>query len=52
MADLDLLLMGCAVSFIAAAGAYLYVRERFEDRFPKDHAGTEEKEAEEDQRAA
>lgn len=39
MNDLDLLLLGCAVSFIAAAGAYLYVRERFEARFPKEHEG-------------
>lgn len=29
MSSLDLLVFGCAVSFIALAGAYVYVRERF-----------------------
>ena len=27
--SLPLLMLGCAVSFIAAAGAYVYIRERF-----------------------
>ena len=30
MSDGDLLVIGCAVSFIALAGAYVYIRERFE----------------------
>ena len=29
MSDLSLLLFGCVVSFIAAAGAYVYARECF-----------------------
>lgn len=29
MSDADLLVFGCAVSFIAAAGAYVYFREAF-----------------------
>jgi len=29
MSEVDLLAFGCAVSFIAAAGAYVYVRDRF-----------------------
>ncbi len=29
MSDLDLLLFGCLVSFIAGAGAYVVMRERF-----------------------
>jgi hypothetical protein len=29
MSDVNLLVFGCAVSMIAAAGIYLYVRERF-----------------------
>ncbi len=29
MSDLHLLLFGCVVSFIAAAGAYVYIREFF-----------------------
>jgi hypothetical protein len=29
MSDLNLLVFGCVVSFIAVAGAYLYVRESF-----------------------
>ncbi len=29
MTDLDILLFGCAVSFIAAAGAYVFLRERY-----------------------
>jgi hypothetical protein len=29
MSDANLLIFGCAVSFIAVAGAYAYVRERF-----------------------
>ncbi|MDJ0848000.1 MAG: hypothetical protein QNK04_06475 [Myxococcota bacterium] len=29
MNDLDLLLFGCAISFIALAGFYVYARERF-----------------------
>ena len=49
MTDLDLLVAGCAVSFIAIAGAYLFVRERFEDRFPKEHEADED---DEDRRAA
>lgn len=32
MHDLHLLVFGCAVSFIALAGAYVYIRERFETR--------------------
>ncbi len=32
MTDLDLLVFGCAVSFIAAAGVYVYVRESFVGR--------------------
>ena len=29
MNDADLLAFGCAVSFIVAAGTYVYLRERF-----------------------
>ena len=29
MTDIDILLLGCGVSFIAAAGAYVFIRERF-----------------------
>jgi len=29
MSEANLLAFGCAVSFIAAAGAYVYVRDRF-----------------------
>ena len=29
MSDVNLLLFGCAVSFISAAGAYVYIRESF-----------------------
>jgi len=29
MSNLDLLVFGCAVSFIALAGAYVYSREQF-----------------------
>jgi hypothetical protein len=29
VSDLNLLLFGCAVSFIAVAGAYVYLRESF-----------------------
>jgi hypothetical protein len=29
VSDVNLLAFGCAVSFIAAAGAYVFVRERF-----------------------
>ena len=29
MSDLDLLIFGCVVTFIGAAGAYVYVREAF-----------------------
>ena len=29
MTDIDLLVFGCAVSFIAACGAYVFARERF-----------------------
>ena len=29
MSDANLLVFGCAVSFIALAGAYSYIRERF-----------------------
>jgi|MudIll2142460700_1097286.scaffolds.fasta_scaffold777043_2 peptidoglycan/LPS O-acetylase OafA/YrhL len=35
MSELNLLLFGCAVSFIAAAGAYTYVRERYTARAPR-----------------
>jgi hypothetical protein len=31
MSDINLLIFGCAVSFIAVAGAYLYLREGFAD---------------------
>ena len=37
MNDLDLLVFGCAVMFIAAAGAYVFARERFvysDDKVP------------------
>ena len=30
MTDLDLLLFGCVVSFVAVAGAYVYLRERYD----------------------
>ena len=36
MTDIDLLLFGCAITFIAAAGAYVYVRERFVYSNPKE----------------
>jgi hypothetical protein len=29
MVEIDLLVFGCAVMFIAAAGAYVFARERF-----------------------
>jgi hypothetical protein len=29
MSDVNLLIFGCVVSFIAVAGAYLYLREAF-----------------------
>ena len=29
MSDANLLIFGCAVTFIAIAGAYVYLRERF-----------------------
>jgi hypothetical protein len=31
MSDVNLLMFGCAVSMIAAAGIYVYLRERFTD---------------------
>jgi hypothetical protein len=31
MSEINLLIFGCAVSFIAVAGAYLYLREGFTD---------------------
>jgi hypothetical protein len=34
MTDLNLLLFGCVVSFIAAAGAYIYLRECFTEGEP------------------
>jgi hypothetical protein len=48
VSELNLLLFGCAVSFLAAAGAYTSVRERFAaratERAPQDAArrGAEE----------
>ena len=30
MSDLDLLVFGCGVSFIAVAGIYVFLRERYE----------------------
>ena len=35
MSDLDLLLFGCLVSFIAGAGAYVVMRERFAGASPE-----------------
>jgi hypothetical protein len=32
MSDLNLLLFGCSVSFVAVAGAYVYLRECFTAR--------------------
>ena len=32
MSDLHLLVFGCGVSFIAIAGIYVYLRERYEGR--------------------
>ncbi len=29
MSEVNLLLLGCVVSFVAAAGAYVYIRECF-----------------------
>ena len=29
MTDLDILTLGCVVSFVAAAGSYVYLRQRF-----------------------
>lgn len=29
MSDVDLLVFGCAVSFIVLAGSYVYLRERY-----------------------
>lgn len=29
MSEINLLIFGCAVSFIAAGGAYTYIRERY-----------------------
>lgn len=34
MSDIDLLLFGCVVSFIAVAGAYVYIRESFTEVEP------------------
>lgn len=31
MTDLDLLVFGCVVSFVAAAGIYVFFRERYEE---------------------
>ena len=30
MTDIQLLVFGCVVSFVAVGGAYVYVRERYE----------------------
>ena len=45
MSDLNLLVCGCAVSFIAVGGAYVYLREAFEraERSPEAPEGTEQK---------
>ena len=32
MTDTDLLILGCAVSFIVVSGAYVFLRERYENR--------------------
>jgi hypothetical protein len=47
MSDLNLLVFGCAVSFIAAAGAYLFFLESFtaEDRSSRPDARRAEDEA-------
>ena len=34
MSDVNLLMLGCAVSFIAFAGGYVYVRESFTAQEP------------------
>ena len=35
MTDADLLVLGCVVSFIAACGAYVFVRGRFTQAPPR-----------------
>ncbi len=42
MTDSTLLMFGAAVSFIAAGGAYIYIRERFTAREPAVKAITEQ----------
>ena len=36
MSDPDLLVFGCVVSFIAAAGVYVFMRGRYEERQRQD----------------
>jgi hypothetical protein len=38
MSEINLLLFGCVVSFIAAAGAYVFMRERFTAGEVEEHA--------------
>ena len=34
MTDLDMLLFGCVVTFVALAGVYVYARHRFVQKVP------------------
>ena len=45
MNDIDLLIFGCAITFIAAAGAYVYIRERFVYSSPKEETEKQAQEA-------
>lgn len=45
MSEINLLLFGCGVTFIAVGGAYIYIRERYlESEIPKrqENPGEEE----------
>ncbi len=46
MSDLNLLAFGCAVTFIAVAGVYVYIRESFESEVQPGEVKAEYAEAE------
>ena len=42
MTDLDIFALGCAVTFVALGGAYVYMREHFARRLSKQEQEREE----------
>jgi hypothetical protein len=49
MSELNLLLCGCTISFIAVGGAYVYLREAFERRERSQEPPARQKEEQKDQ---